>query len=54
VLEQMARGKEVIGSKILPLLRIGETTPPNEQRWVMRSAGLPGLVGAGSASEHGA
>ncbi len=25
---------------------------PNEQRWVMRSAGLPGLVGAGSASEQ--
>jgi RNA-directed DNA polymerase len=25
---------------------------PNEQRWVMRSAGLPGLAGAGSASEH--
>src|SRR5260221_14745237 len=26
--------------------------PPNEQCWVMRSAGLPGLVGAGSASER--
>jgi RNA-directed DNA polymerase len=26
--------------------------PPNEQRWVMRSAGLPGLVGGRSASEH--
>ncbi len=25
---------------------------PNEQCWVMRSAGLPGLVGAGSASER--
>ena len=26
--------------------------PPYEQCWVMRSAGLPGLVGAGSASER--
>ena len=26
--------------------------PPNEQCRVMRSAGLPGLVGAGSVSEH--
>jgi retron-type reverse transcriptase len=26
--------------------------PPYEQRWVMRSAGLAGLVGAGSASER--
>jgi len=26
--------------------------PPYEQCWVMRSAGLPGLVAAGSASEH--
>jgi len=29
-----------------------EHNPPNEQCWVMRSAGLPGLVGAGSASER--
>ncbi len=26
--------------------------PPYEQCWVMRSAGLQGLVDAGSASEH--
>ena len=26
--------------------------PPYGQCWVMRSAGLPGLVGAGSAGEH--
>ncbi|MBO3753198.1 group II intron reverse transcriptase domain-containing protein [Streptosporangiaceae bacterium NEAU-GS5] len=29
-----------------------EHKPPNEQCWVMRSAGVDGLVGAGSASEH--
>jgi hypothetical protein len=34
------------------LLKMGETTPPYEQCRVMRSAGLPGLVGAGSASER--
>jgi protoporphyrinogen/coproporphyrinogen III oxidase len=30
----------------------GEVAGPYEQCWVMRSAGLPGLVGAGSASER--
>jgi RNA-directed DNA polymerase len=29
-----------------------EHKPPYAQRWVMRSAGLPGLVDAGSAGEH--
>ena len=29
-----------------------EHKPPYEQCWVMRSAGLPGLVEAGSASER--
>jgi oxygen-dependent protoporphyrinogen oxidase len=30
----------------------GEVAGPYEQCWVVRSAGLPGLVGAGSASER--
>ena len=30
----------------------GDTDAPYEQCWVMRSSGLPGLVGAGSASER--
>jgi hypothetical protein len=30
----------------------GEITPPYVQCWVMRSAGLAVLVGAGSASER--
>jgi hypothetical protein len=34
------------------LLRIGDTVPPYAQCRVMRSAGLPGLVRAGSAGEH--
>jgi hypothetical protein len=29
-----------------------EHNPPYAQRWVMRSAGLPGLVDAGSAGER--
>jgi hypothetical protein len=33
-------------------INTGLITPPYEQCWVMRSAGLPGLVGAGSASER--
>jgi len=32
--------------------KIGDSGEPYEQCWVMRSAGLPGLVGAGSASER--
>jgi hypothetical protein len=34
------------------LASTGEIAEPYEQCWVMRSAGLPGLVGAGSVSER--
>jgi hypothetical protein len=30
----------------------GETTPPYEQCWIMRSAGLLGLVTATLGAEH--
>jgi hypothetical protein len=37
----------------MAMLKIsGDKMPPNEQCRVMRSAGLPGLVGAGSVSER--
>ena len=51
VIENGQRSETLAGSPQGALCE-AEHKPPYAQCWVMRSAGLPGLVGAGSASGH--